>query len=256
MTPVQTIIAKELRSFFVSPIVYVIGAIFLAIVGLLSYWAVANASNQALRLMQMQNTYAQLNLNEMLFRPLFQSMNLILMIVLPLLTMRLFSEERKLRTFELLLTSPIGVNEIVSGKFLSVVIVYTGLLALTSLIPLTLSAYATFAWPPIYLGYLALFLQGILMLSIGLFASALTENQIIAAFLSFGIILGLWVLGALSSAFGDTTLGQVLSYVSFTEHYNRLIRGLLNLQDLFYYLSGMTFMWFASHQAIDAYRWK
>ncbi len=232
MTPVQTIIAKELRSFFVSPVVYVIGAIFLAIVGLLSYWAVANASNQALRLMQMQNTYAQLNLNEMLFRPLFQSMNLILMIILPLLTMRLFAEERKLRTFELLLTSPIGVNEIVSGKFLSVVIVYTGLLGLTSLIPLTLSAYATFAWSPIYLGYLALFLQGALMLSIGLFASALTENQIIAAFLSFGIILGLWVLGALSSAFGDTTLGQVLSYVSFTEHYERLIRGLFNLKDI------------------------
>ncbi len=256
MTPVQTIIAKELRSFFVSPVVYVIGAIFLAIVGLLSYWAVANASNQALRLMQMQNTYAQLNLNEMLFRPLFQSMNLILMIILPLLTMRLFAEERKLRTFELLLTSPIGVNEIVSGKFLSVVIVYTGLLGLTSLIPLTLSAYATFAWSPIYLGYLALFLQGALMLSIGLFASALTENQIIAAFLSFGIILGLWVLGALSSVFGDTTLGQVLSYVSFTEHYERLIRGLFNLKDIIYYLSGMAFMWLASHQAIDAYRWK
>ena len=74
MTPAQTIIAKELRSFFVSPVVYVIGAIFLAVVGLLSYQAVANASNQALRLMQLQNTYAQLNLNEMIFRPLFQSM--------------------------------------------------------------------------------------------------------------------------------------------------------------------------------------
>ena len=256
MNPVHTIIAKELRSFFVSPVVYVIGAIFLAVIGLLSYQAVANASNQAIRLMQLQNTYAQLNLNEMIFRPLFQSMNLILMIILPLLTMRLFAEERKLRTFELLLTSPIGVNEIVSGKFLSVVIVYSGLLALTALIPLTLSAYATFDWNPIVLGYLALFLQGSLMLSIGLFASALTENQIIAAFLSFGLILGLWVLGALSSAFGDSTLGNILSYLSFTEHYERLIRGLLNMKDLMYYISGMVFMWFAAHQAIDAYRWK
>jgi ABC-2 type transport system permease protein len=256
MNPAQTIIAKELRCFFVSPVVYVIGAIFLAVVGLLSYQAVANASNQALRLMQLQNTYAQLNLNEMIFRPLFQSMNLILMIILPLLTMRLFAEERKLRTFELLLTSPIGVNEIVSGKFLSVVIVYTGLLSLTALIPLTLSAYATFDWNPILLGYLALLLQGALMLSIGLFASALTENQIIAAFLSFGLILGLWVLGALSSAFGDSTLGNILSYMSFTEHYERLIRGLLNIKDLVYYISGMALMWFAAHQAIDAYRWK
>ncbi len=256
MTPVQAIVAKEIRSYCVSPVVYVIGAIFLAVVGLLSYWALANASNQALRLMQIQNTYAQLNLNEMIFRPLFRSMNLILMIVLPLLTMRLFAEERKLRTFELLLTSPIGINEIVSGKFLSVLIVYTGLLSLTGLIPLTLAAYATFDWDPIYLGYLALLLQGALMLAIGLFASALTENQIIAAFLSFGIILGLWVMGALSSAFGDTLMGNVLSYLSFTEHYERLIRGLLNFKDVLYYLSGMALLWFAAHQAIDAYRWK
>ena len=256
MNPAQTIIAKELRSFFVSPVVYVIGAIFLALVGLLSYWAMENAIQQTTWALKNQNEYAQLNLNEMVFRPLFQSMNLILMIILPLLTMRLFAEERKLRTFELLLTSPIGVNEIVSGKFLSVVMVYAGLLSLTGLIPLTLSAYATFDWPPILLGYLALLLQGALMLSIGLFASALTENQIIAAFLSFGLILGLWVLGALSSAFGDTTLGSMLSYLSFTEHFERLIRGLLNAKDLLYYISGIALMWFAAHQAIDAYRWK
>lgn len=256
MTPVHTIIAKELRSFFVSPVIYVIAAIFLAMVGLLAYWAVANASNQALRLMQIQNTYAQLNLNELLFRPLFRSMNLILMIILPLLTMRLFAEERKLRTFELLLTSPIGVNEIVSGKFMSVLILYASLLSLTGLIPITLSAYATFDWQPIYLGYAALFLQGALMLAMGLFASALTENQIIAAFLSFGFILGLWMLGALGTIAGDTPLGQVLSYISFTEHFERLIRGLLNLKDIFYYLSGIAFLWFAAHQAVDAYRWK
>ena len=94
------------------------------------------------------------------------------------------------------------------------------------------------------------------MLAIGLFASALTENQIIAAFLSFGVILGLWVLGAISTAFGDTTIGNILSYLSFTQHFERLIRGLLNGKDLLYYLSGIAFMWFAAHQAIDAYRWK
>ncbi len=256
MNPVQAILAKELRSFMVSPVVYVIGAIFLAMVGLLAYSTVASASNQALRLMQIQNTYAQLNLNELLFRPLFRSMNLILIIVIPLLTMRLFAEERKLRTFELLLTSPIGINEIVSGKYVSVMVLYSGLLSLTALIPLTLSAYATFAWQPIYLGYLALLLQGGLMLGIGLFASALTENQIIAAFLSFGMILALWMLGALSMVIGDTPLGHLLSYLSFTEHFERLIRGLLSLKDIFYYLSGIALTWFAAHQVVDSYRWK
>ena len=256
MNPVQTIIAKEIRSYFVSPVVYVIGAVFLAMVGLLAYSTVASASNQALRLMQIQNTYAQLNLNELLFRPLFRSMNLILIIVIPLLTMRLFAEERKLRTFELLLTSPIGINEIVSGKFMSVLIIYSGMLSLTTLIPVTLSAYTTFDWRPIYLGYLALLLQGGLMLGIGLLASALTENQIIAAFLSFGLILALWMVGALATVIGETTLGHLLSYLSFTEHFERLIRGLLNLKDILYYLSGMALMWFAAHQVIDSYRWK
>lgn len=94
------------------------------------------------------------------------------------------------------------------------------------------------------------------MLGIGLFASALTENQIIAAFLSFGMILALWMLGALSMVIGDTPLGHLLSYLSFTEHFERLIRGLLSLKDIFYYLSGIALTWFAAHQVVDSYRWK
>ena len=256
MTPVQTIIAKELRCYFVSPIVYVIGAVFLGIVGLLSYWAVVNAGNQALRMLQMTNTFAQINLNDLVFRPMFYGMSLVSMLVLPLLTMRAFAEERKLRTFELLLTSPVGINEIVTAKFLSVVLIYVGLLSLVSLIPMVLSAYVSFDWNPVLTGFLALLLQGMLMLAIGLVASALTENQIIAAFLSFGFILLLWLLGAFGSVLGDSGLGSVLTYVSFTEHYNRLVRGLLDVKDIVYYLSGMAFMWFAAYHAIDAHRWK
>ena len=256
MTPVQTIIAKELRSYFVSPIAYVIGAVFLAIVGLLSYWAVINASNQALRMMQIQNTFARINLNDLVFRPVFYSMNLVLMLVLPLLTMRLFAEERKLRTFELLMTSPIGINEIVTGKFLSAVLIYVGLLGLTGLIPLVLSAYVSFDWNPIFTGFLALLLQGALLIAIGLLASALTENQIIAAFISFGVILILWLLGAFGNLLGDNALGQLLSYISFTEHYDRLVHGLLDVKDIVYYVSGIAFLWFAAHQTVDAHRWK
>lgn len=255
MTPVQTIIAKELRCYFVSPIVFVIGAVFLGIVGLLSYWAVVNASNQALRMMQMSNAFAQINMNDLVFRPVFYSMNLVLMLVLPLLTMRVFAEERKLRTFELLLTSPVGINEIVTAKFLSVVLIYLGLLSLIALIPVVLAAYASFDWNPVFTGFLALLLQGAFMLAIGLLASALTENQIIAAFLSFGFILVLWLIGAFGSVLGGT-LGHVFAYISFTEHYNRLVRGLLDVKDIVYYLSGMAFMWFAAYQAIDAHRWK
>lgn len=256
MTPVQTIIAKELRCYFVSPIVYVIGAVFLAVVGLLAYWAVVNAGSQALRLMQIQNTFAHINVNELVFRPMFMSMSMVLMIILPLLTMRLLAEERKLRTIELLLTSPVGVNEIVTGKFVSALILYAGLLGLTGLIPLTLASYVDFEWDPLMTGYLGLLLHGAFLLSIGLFASALTENQIIAAFISFGVILSLWLIGALGALAGETAVGHVLSYISFSEHFRRMVRGLLAMKDVVYYLSGVALMWFATHQAIDAYRWK
>lgn len=255
MTPVHAIVAKELRCYFVSPIVYIVGAVFLGIVGLLSYWAVIDASNQALRMMQTTNTFAQINVNDLVFRKIFYNLNLILMLVLPLLTMRLFAEERKLRTFELLLTSPVGINEIVTAKFLSALIIYIILLILTALIPIVLSAYVSFSWGPILTGFLALFLQGAFMLAIGLVASALTENQIIAAFLSFGCILSLWLLGAFGSTLGDTPVGYVLSYISFIEHYDRLIRGLVHGKDLVYYISGMALMWFAAHQVVDAHRW-
>ena len=125
MTPVNALIRKELRCFFVSPVFYVIGAVFLFIAGFLAHLTVVNATQQAVRLMQIQNTYAQLNLNDLVFRPFFFGLDIVLMFVLPMLTMRLFAEEKKLGTFELLLTSPIGMNEIVSAKFLSVLLLCT-----------------------------------------------------------------------------------------------------------------------------------
>lgn len=256
MTPVNALIAKELRSYFVSPVVYVVGAVFLLIFGVLSYLAVLNASNQAIRLMQLQGAAAQLNLNDLVFRPTFYSTAIVLLLVLPILTMRLFAEERKLRTFELLLTSPIGLNEIVVGKFLGVFIVFLILLALTGLVPLILSVFSSFDWRPIFTGYLGLVLLGSLFLATGVLASALTENQIVAAFLSFGLLLLIQLLGALGSILGDTPVGNALSYLSFFEHYDRLFRGLVDTRDLVYFLSGMILMLFLAHRVVDSQRWK
>lgn len=256
MTPVQTIIAKELRSSFVSPVVYVVGAVFLLIFGVLSYLAVVNAGNQAIRFMQIQGATAQINLNDLVFRPTFYSLAIVLLLILPILTMRLFAEERKLRTFELLMTSPIGTNEIIAGKFFSVYLVFLALLALTGLVPLTLDTYSSFDWNPVLTGYLGLALMGALFLATGIFASALTENQIVAAFLSFGLLILLWLLGALGSVLGDTTAGNFLSYLSFIEHYDHLVRGLIETKDLVYYVSGMVFMLFLTHRVVESTRWK
>ncbi len=255
MTPVQALIAKELRSYFVSPVVYVVGSVFLLVVGLLSYLYIVFAGAQAIQLVQIQGQ-AQINLNDLVFRNLFASMRFVLLIVLPILTMRLFAEEKKLRTFEFLLTSPIRLNEIVAGKFLSVFLVFLGLLAFTGLIPLTLALFSDFDWYPVLTGYLGLALLGALFLSVGVLASALTENQIVAAFLSFGILLLLWLLAGLGSLLGDTAAGQVISYISFMEHYDHLVRGLIDTKDLVYFGSALALMLFLAHRVVDSVRWK
>ena len=255
MIPVHAIIAKELRSYFVSPVVYVVGAVFLLIVGLLAYLYIVFASAQAIQLMQMQSQ-ALINLNDLVFRNLFSSVRFILLIILPILTMRLFAEERKLRTFEFLMTSPIGLNEIVTGKFMSVFIVFLGLLGLTGSIPLVLTLFSDFDWYPVLTGYLGLALLGALFLSIGLLASALTENQIVAAFVSFGLLLVLWLMAGFGSLLGDTTVGQTVSYLSFMEHYDHLVRGLVDTTDLVYFFSAILLMLFLTHRVVDSARWQ
>mgnify|MGYP000934538172 FL=1 len=256
MTPVQAVIAKELRGYFVSPIVYVVGAVFLLIFGFLSYLYVVYAGYQAIQIMQMQGGQAQLNLNDLVFRNLFASMRFVLLIILPILTMRLFAEERKLKTFEFLMTSPIGINEIVAGKFVSVFLVFLGLLGLTGLVPAVLMLFSDFDWNPVWTGYLAMALLGALFLSVGLLASAMTENQIVAAFLSFGILLLIWLVSGLGALLGDTPLGQIISYVSFMEHYDRLVRGLVDTKDLVYFFSSLVLMLFLTHRVVESSRWK
>ena len=255
MTPVNAIVAKELRSYFVSPIVYVVGAVFLLIVGLLAYLYIVFTGAQAIQLMQVQGQ-AQINLNDLVFRNLFTSIRFVLLIILPILTMRLFAEEKKLRTFEFLMTSPIRLSEVVAGKFMSVFLVFLALLGLTTLILLTLSLFSDFDWYPIFTGYLGLVLLGALFLSIGLLASALTENQIVAAFLSFGLLLLLWLMAGLGSLLGYTTAGEVISYLSFMEHYDHLVRGLIDTKDLVYFCSALVLMLFLAHQVVDSDRWK
>lgn len=256
MTPVQAIVAKELRTAFVSPIVYVVSAVFLLIFGVLSYLAVVNTGNQAIRMMQMQGAAAQLNLNDLVFRPTFYSMAIVLLLVVPILTMRVFAEERKLRTFELLMTSPVGINEIVTGKFVALFLIFLGLLGLTGLVPLALSLFSSFDWNPVLTGYLGLALLGALFIATGLFASALTENQIVASFLSFGILILVWLMGGMGSVLGDSPLGEALSYLSFIEHFDRMVRGLLESKDLVYYGCGLVLMLFLTHRVVESQRWK
>ena len=139
---------------------------------------------------------------------------------------------------------------------MSVFLLFLGLLGLTGLIPLTLALFSDFDWYPVLTGYLGLVLLGALFLSVGVLASALTENQIVAAFVSFGLLLLLWLLSGVGSLLGDTAAGQVISYLSFMDHYDHLVRGLIDTRDLEYFGSTLLLMLFLTHRVVDSTRWK
>lgn len=255
MKAVWTMAKKELRSYFTSPIAYVVMTVFMVLVGFFFYSLVYWFNAQSMQMAQNPAYAQQMNINQMVFGPLFNNMSIILLLMLPLLTMRLFSEEKKTGTEELLLTSPISVWQIILGKFMASLLVLLAMLALTGLLTLFTFLYGNPEPAPILNGYLGLFLMGAAFLAIGIFFSSLTENQIVAAILTFGALLLFWVLSwASSSASGFWK--DVLNYVSFFQHFDNATQGILDTADLIYYLSFASFGVFLTHSVIQSRRWR
>jgi ABC-2 type transport system permease protein len=256
MRQLWAITRKEIRSYFYSPIAYVLIGVFLIINGYLFFNIVSFASRQSVQLLRFQGAAPQINLNDLIFRPTFHNMSVVLLLIIPILTMRLFSEEKKTRTVELLLTSPLTVTQIVLGKYLGALMIYLSMLGLTFYMPTLLSIYGQLNWGTVISGYLGLVLLGAVLLSIGLFASSLTENQVIAALSSFGMLLIFWLLGWSAVAVEGSGMGTVLSYLSILDHFDGLVRGLVETQTIIYYLSVATFALFLTHRVVESQRWK
>ena len=250
------IMGKELRIFFASPIAYVVTAVFILITGYLFYNIVLFASTQSTQIMRAQGALPQINLNDLVFRPTFHNMSVILMLTLPLITMRLIAEEKKIKTIELLMTSPVPLLAIVLGKYLAVMMVFTFMLALTGYMPLLMWVYGSIQWMPILTGYLGIWLLGGVFIAVGLTASSLTENQIIAGFLGFGAVLLLWLIGWLAQSASDSPLGPIVSYLSIGEHVENFIKGMIDTQDLVYLLSIIILGLFVTHRILESQRWK
>lgn len=256
MRNIWTLAGKELKLYFISPIAYVVATVFLAITDYLFYGQIVFYSGLSAQMMRFQGNMPQLNIHQAIFRPTFLNMSIILLLIMPLLTMRLFAEEKKGRTNELLMTSPMTITEIVLGKFLAAWLVYFLLLVLTLHLPLILSMFVPVAWKPLLASYLGLFLMGGVFLSMGLFASSLTENQIIAAVISFGILLGFWLIGLSAQTAGDSPAGKVAGYLSLLEHLDNFVKGLINTRDLTYFISMMLLGLFLTHRVVESQRWK
>ncbi len=255
MRSVWTIAKKELKIFLYSPIATILTAFFLLVGGFFFYNILAWANEQTMRLMQSGYPIDGLNINQMLFEPFFNNMAVILIFLLPLLTMRLFADERKMRTEEMLLTAPVPLSSIIIGKYLAALAVYAGILLLTATFAVFTFIYGNPEPAPLFTSYLGLFLMGAVFIAIGTFASALTENQVIAAAISFSTILLIWVLSWVGAS-GPGAWQGVLTYLSFFSHFRNMIGGVIDTQDIVYFMSFIFLPLYLTRAVFEFRKWR
>ena len=254
MRNVWIICRKELRSYFVSPVAYLLLAMFAVIFGFF-FWAQLNGFITYAMEMQMRGQMFPMNINESLIRPLLVNVRVTGLFFIPLITMRLFAEEKRTGTIELLATSPIRDVEVILGKWLAALTLYGCLLFLTALNFLYLFKYGRPDWKPLAIGYLGLLLEAGAMLAVGTFISTLTKNQIIAGAVTFAVCLLLWVFEWVSE-FNGATWAQVLSYLSVTTHAQSFAKGLLSLKDAVYFVSTIFLGLFLTVRSLESLRWR
>jgi ABC-2 type transport system permease protein len=245
---------KEMRSYFSSPIAYLLLFMFSAVFAFF-FW-------NTLRFYVLQGMEAQMsgepfpmNVNEQLIRPLLSNASVIGLFFIPMITMRLFAEEKRSGTIELLATSPVHDGEIVMGKWIAAMILYGVMLAITALNFVFIFEYSHPDWKPIAIGYLGLVLQAGGLLAVGTFISTLTKNQIIAGAATFGICLVLWIIDW-PTAFAASTWLQVLGYFSVILHFDTFSKGVLSIKDAVYYVSLIFVGLFLTMRSMESLRWR
>lgn len=247
---------RELKAYFISPIFYALTTVFIFIVSFMFYQQLGYYTQYFMQAAQYPTMMERININEMIMRPLFNTMSFVAVLTLmPMLTMRVFSEEKKSGTIELLLTSPVRDWHVILGKFLAAYTLYTAMIGLTMIYPLVLQAYGDPDWGPIWAGYLGLLLLGGGVITIGLFASSLTENQIVAAVICFGAALILWMMDVAAESMTGT-LGEIVGYLSVLRHYNNFEKGIIDSTDCLFFLSFIFLGLFITVRSVESTRWR
>jgi len=252
---VRNIIAiadKELRSYFASPIAYIIIGFFALPFGVFFYLYLEAFLRQS---MQMAQFGGNLNVNQQVIRLVLQNASVIILFVMPMITMRTYAEEKRSGTIELLLTSPVTDFQIIVGKFLGALGLYIAMLLVTLLYVAILFVYGHPEWRPLVAAYLGLLLMGGAFLSVGLFISSTTNNQIVAGMVSFVVFLLLWIVGWFADSAG-ATVGPITSYLSITEHFEDFSKGVIDTKHVLYYVSLITFGLFLTAKSVDSERWR
>ncbi len=280
MRNVLAIAGREVRTYFTSPLAYVVVGVFLMLSGYIFWASLVRFSALCLQYGNNPYVFNQLNVNDMVIRPLFGSMGVIFLLMIPVITMRLLAEERRTGTAELLFTCPVTTGQVILGKYLGAGFLLVVMLGATLIYPLLIMASsATPDMKPALVGYFGVLLMGLAFLGIGLLVSAMTENQIIAAVGAFGALLMLWAVswvadsvtvtlaGLMNSATfglweklklgtGGPSLGDLLNKISITEHFQDFRKGLLDTEHVVFYLSVVFFSLFLTQRVVESRRWR
>ena len=256
MRNVWTIARRELKSYFASPIAYILLAMFAVIFGYFFFSAVAIFVDFSGRAAMGQGQgMPPMNINQFVIQPTLGNFSIILLFLSPMVTMRLFAEETRSGTIELLLTSPVRDFEIILGKWLAAMLLYACMLGVSMLNIAVLFILSTPDWKALAVGYLGLLLMGGTFLSLGAFISTLTRNQIVAGAVTFGLFLVLWVLDWVN-AYNTSTIGKVCQYLAIATHNQQFAKGVIELKDVAYYLSAISLGLFLSKRSLESLRWR
>jgi ABC-2 type transport system permease protein len=280
MRNLLAIAGREIRTYFTSPLAYVIIGVFLALSGYIFWVSLVRYSELCLRFGSNPYFLNQLNVNDLVIRPLFGSIGVIFLLMMPAISMRLLSEERKSGTAELLFTCPLTTTQVVVGKFLGAALLLAVMLGVTVTYPLIIMSKASPDLLPTLAGYLGILLMGLSILAVGVLISAMTENQIIAAVGAFGVNLLLWAIAWASEAarsvtlagvlnrvslglwekiglgLGGPSLGDLLSRLSVTEHFQDFRKGLLDTEHIVFYLSAIFLALFLTQRVVESRSWR
>ena len=255
---IRTIFKREMLSFFVSPIAYIVitGFIFMSAYFFYNFVAYYDLVMQQYAAMPYQMAQSgPPGMNEFVVARYYYTLMVVLVFMIPVLTMRLISEEKRSGTFELLAISPLSITEIVLGKFFGVAAILIVMLGLVFLFPVLLYSQATMEFAPILSRFVGLCFYALSFAAIGMAISAFTENQVVSAVASMVVLLLLYMINSPAEAVGGN-LGAVLKYLSPAEQAVNMLLGVVETKSVIYFISLISFGVFLSQRALEAQRWR
>jgi ABC-2 type transport system permease protein len=246
---------KELRLYFTTPVAYGVVFCFLLITGYFFYSIFAFYTMASMQSAMNPQMGRELNVTDSVMRPLFSNTSVILLLLMPLVTMRLFAEERRSGTIELLLTYPIRDGAVLIGKFLAALVLYASMLVLTLAYPAIVMYFARLEWGPLLTAYVGLLLMGATFIAVGVCISSFFENQIMAGTVTFVVLLMFWVIGWSADSAGGIWK-TILSELSMIEHFDSFAKGIFDTKDIVYYVNFTLLALFVGLKSLEARRWK